>query len=710
MYRIALLISGAASVMFQATVLRLFLGIFEGNELVITIFMSFWLLWPAVGSVLFVKIFRPSLRKVVYTFIFSGLSIFISILTLVFTRKIWGLWIGEEMGIFPMFLWIFLLLLPFGILHGFLFYIFIGIIRQREKASEVYLWDSAGDLVGGALFGYILINIFSSFETGYFIIVILFLGSLIFLKNLRKKERNFLIFFLFLALISILLWGKKLERLVYKKAWSPEKIVEFFSTKYADYVITESNEEYAVFTNNELSFYYPDPMKAEILVHPVMLQREKIHNVLVIEGGIEVLKEIKKYTPLTIDYIMVDKKFIQKIKKYLSQEDRTLLNSISIYFGDARKILKCQDKKYSFIFLFSSEPKNLSASRYFTVEFFKLCKEHLEENGVIAFYVTGGENYISQEKAEYLRSINSTLKKVFKNVLALPGEKTLFMASNFVLHQNAEVLINRLSKKNILTVSLSPGVLQTLYFSERIEWVKKCLQNEGRINSDFSPISSYFYITLFGKKHSRLIVDLFRKIAKVNFYVFIVPLIGVIVILGIFLKRNATMFTSAFVGTSLELVTILGFETIHGYVYHLYGIVVASFMLGIVVGTWCVRKFKKTLDKFSCVYLSILPWIVILSFYLIKNISLEIAFQFIFPVLNLLSGIPVGLTYASLTFRKEEQEKKGSLLYALDMLGGMVGIFVVGLFLIPLFGIFNTAIFLSLVSLFSLVNLSYGVF
>lgn len=707
-FKLALILNGASSVIFQSVMLRLFLGIFEGNEFVITVLLSFWLLWPALGSGIFAVLFKPSFSKLSRAVLFSAVFVFVSGVFVVLTRKVWGLWPGEEMGILPMFLWILVLLAPFGLLHGLLFYLFIGIAEQKEKSSLVYLFDSAGDLAGGALFGYFLVNIFSSFESGYIIIFILFAIFIIFSFNLKIPERIVSFSFVFLFSIFIIFYGKKFERFIYRVSWSPQKIVEFFSTRYGDYAVVKSGGEYAFFSNSELMFYYPDPLSVEERVHPVMLQRNERGDVLLISGGVSgIIKEVKKYNPFSIDYLELDKRFVEKVKRYLSTEDKRAMEDVNFFSEDAIRFLKKERKKYLFVLMLGAEPKTLSASRYYTVEFFKLLKERLRKNGVVGFWISGGEYYISDEKRDYLASIKSTAKMVFKNILVVPGEKTLFLVSDSPLVKMPEKLIKRMENKGIETYSLSPGVIYSMFLKERMEWIKETLKKEGRINSSFEPVSSYFYITLFGKKHSRIISSFFRKVSSLNFLFLIIPLIFLNLFFNFLKRRKFVMFSVAFVSTALELVTILGFEMIHGYVYNLYGIVVASFMFGIVGGTWFVRRINRSLDLYAVLYLILFPWLVFTGMLFLKGRESEILFQILFPFLNFLSGIPVGVCYASLAKKIAiREERGGSVLYALDMLGGMAGTLISGLFLIPLFGMVKTIVFLSLVSLSSLAGFS----
>ncbi|MDX1776549.1 MAG: spermine synthase, partial [Desulfobulbales bacterium] len=168
----AILILGFSGLVAQILLLRELLIVFSGNELCIGIILANWLILEAFGSYVLGR--RAEVSKyrltafVILTVLFS-VSLLPAIYLTRILKGIMGISIGESIGFFPMLYTSFLVLLPVSMLHGALFTYSCRIYSmysssQAATAGRVYVYETAGTIIGGIVCTYFLIPYVSTFE------------------------------------------------------------------------------------------------------------------------------------------------------------------------------------------------------------------------------------------------------------------------------------------------------------------------------------------------------------------------------------------------------------------------------------------------------------------------------------------------------------------------------------------------------------------
>jgi spermidine synthase len=164
----------------------------------------------------------------------------------------------------------------------------------------------------------------------------------------------------------------------------------------------------------------------------------------------------------------------------------------------------------------------------------------------------------------------------------------------------------------------------------------------------------------------------------------------------------------------LEILLLLGFQALYGYVYQQLAILVALFMLGMAVGTKLASPAVASTGDVSrpawlrLAALQILAGASPLMLYGLFSIlgqvrsqaASSIASQVLFPFLAFLSGAMGGYQFplaARIYFRRSSRNP--GVLYALDLIGACLGAVVLSTFLIPVFGFLRAALFMSVVNL-----------
>jgi spermidine synthase len=182
---------GISSIITQIILMREFLNVFSGNELVFGIIFANWLLLTGIGSYLSKFIKKKQLNFFIISQIIISILPFFQIFLIRLSRNFIftpGLLLGlNELVIFS-----FLILLPYCLLSGVLLTIACSIFKKYNMSiGKVYFVDNIGDILGGFIFSFILIYFLNSFQSAMFIFLINIL-ILIYL-TFRSKKKLFII-------------------------------------------------------------------------------------------------------------------------------------------------------------------------------------------------------------------------------------------------------------------------------------------------------------------------------------------------------------------------------------------------------------------------------------------------------------------------------------------------------------------------------------
>jgi spermidine synthase len=145
---------------------------------------------------------------------------------------------------------------------------------------------------------------------------------------------------------------------------------------------------------------------------------------------------------------------------------------------------------------------------------------------------------------------------------------------------------------------------------------------------------------------------------------------------------------------SFVLSVVLAYQAIYGYVYEMIGILSATFMIGLWIGTFITRTVKKPLKILFCLELAT----ILLALSSLIFFSTELFFY----VLVFVAGIVIGSQFSTANLSMEEPNAGGKL-YALDLIGSFTGALIPSLIIIPLFGVPNTLLLIALIKAFSAV-------
>ncbi|MEW6607200.1 MAG: methyltransferase [bacterium] len=730
----ALILIGFTSTLAQILLMRELAVVFYGNELSFGITIAGWLFWTAIGSSLIGRLvdrLKKSAQLFAILQILFPLIIALEIFLVRDIRHILGIVPGVMIGFFPMLISCFFVLLPLCLLTGFLFTLGCKVytVSKKEVAPQigyVYIYDGLGDILGGIVFTYVLVYLFHSFDMFSFLFILNLLSGFLIL-------RRFPIICLFLlVLVTLTIFSglpNFLQQLSQKLQWQGYNLIITKDSIYGNIAISREENQYTFYESGLPIFSLPDKVSAEQLIHFPMVMHPEPKQILIIGGGIAGgLTEILKHPQTEVDYVELDPMVIELSKKYLPKEDLQSFKQSNVHLMDGRLFVKRATKRFDLIIVNLPDPATAQLNRFYTIEFFKEIKNILNPDGIFSIKISSNENYFSEELKNLNGCIYKTLKAVFPSVTIAPGEKLLFFASpqKGVLTYNTQLLARRFTARNIQTTYVDEYYFPYRLLQDRITFVKKAIEDyKGLVNTDFYPIGYFYEMVFWSTQFDTRLGTTFNWFSKINLN----WILGILIILFISQlvickKRPITaipiaIMTTGYAGLSLEIILIFGFQVLYGYLYHRIGIIVASFMFGLVIGTlWMNQILNKINDKqgirilsrieFSIfLYSFLLPLIFLLLSRLNSQASIFMAVEILFPILTIITGIFVGAEFplANKLYLKNFQRigKTAGLIYGFDLFGACLGGLLSTILFIPILGIFQCCFISGLLNLTSFI-------
>jgi spermidine synthase len=391
---------------------------------------------------------------------------------------------------------------------------------------------------------------------------------------------------------------------------------------------------------------------------------------------------------------------------------------VHLHYADGRSYLKTAGRSFDAIVLNVPDPQTAQLNRFYTVEFFRSARDHLAPGGVLAFQLRSSEETISPNLAEFLRCIQRTLKEVFPYVAVIPGDTIHFFASARpdVLTENPQILMERLRERNLQTKYVREYFIPFRMMPDRMAQVREQLRPIAStpVNRDFAPIAYYFDIVLWSAQFKGGFTRWFQAAAQIDFpHLFAVTLL-VLLLVAVLLAfvgtpgrraRSSAAFCVAATGLTLitlQVILLLAFQSIYGYVYHQLAILIGLGMAGIGLGSWLGIRHTRSRGLPPYRILASTQFLLALSapalifvVSLLAKISgvasIWMAAQLAFPALAALSGVLGGYQFPIAAEIALQGRSKLGTLYAIDLLGGCVGALLLSTYLIPVFGFWKTA-------------------
>jgi spermidine synthase len=690
-----LFVLGFTAILSQIVLLREFLLVFGGNELVCGLVLANWMILTGTGAFIGRITRRTGFTRnfVFYALVLLGLIPPITVF-LINNFKNVVFEPGIAIGLFQILYSTLIILLPFCLLSGFLFTWLATKLSINMKANlieKAYAFESIGSIIGGGLFSFVLVYFLTTYQVLGILLSVNILTGLVLAFRLRFNVYKVILLVLSLAFI-IVFFITDFDSFSKKALFRNQELIFLKDTPYGNLAITRSGDQLNFYENNILLFNTYNTIANEEAVHYAMVQHRDPKSVLLISGGISgITDEILKYNVARIDYIELNPWIFRIGKQFTESLEDKRINAIET---DARLFLKKTSDKYDIVLINLPEPSTAQINRYYTIEFFRLLKKRLNRNAIISLGLPSTANYISKEAARVNSVIYKTIKQVFREILIIPGEKNFFIISDNPLNINIGKLIE---DKGIDNVYVNRYYLDDNLLKQRSNYILTNISYDVKINKDFRPVS-YFNQLLFWISQFNINLNVFLIISTIILF-------AVALLISRLNPVNLGMFAAGFTASSVEVILIISFQIIYGYVYQTLGIIITIFMAGLATGALLRKKFFPApknkhyyILQFSlAIYSIILPFIIIFT----ESLStFPNVVHIIFFALTFIISLVVGFLFAIATLiQKEAISEISAKVYSVDLLGAALGALIISILLIPLIGIVYTGIILGILNL-----------
>ena len=715
MMGVALAAVGFTSTIAQVVLMRELVATFYGNELLFGLVLAAWLAWVAVGSW---GLARLAERRQWGTRTFAaGLALaaalFPTQIALVRdVRALLGVTPGAFVEFGPMVVAVVLILAPLCLLGGFLFTLGARLtVEQGSTAGRAYVWESAGAVVGGTLFSFLLIRWLDPFQTTLLVAAVNLTVALQLLKPVTCSLKRSLICLFLLALAALPL-GHHLHTATLRWQWSDLAFAA--DSPYGRITIQARDGQRVFYENGMLAFETQGTFPEEVAHFPLLMHPDP-RSVLLVGGGVAGdLREILKHPVAGVTYVELDPLLIEAAQAHLPPEDAAVLNDphVTLILSDGRLYVKMARRTFDVVILDLPEPATGALNRFYTQEFFEEVHAVLNPGGVFALGLPSAENYWSPELARRNASVYHTLHRVFPEVIVLPGEHNFFLASDAPLETDPAVLAGRLTERGIETRWVTPGYIEYIFTTDRFAQVRQELEATTgvRFNRDLTPICYYYDLVLWLSLFYPNLRGAFESTSLVNLW-WVVGLLVLVALLVRWRRGWAVPFAIAGIGLAemtLEVVILFAFQVLHGYVYAEVSLIVTAFMAGLALGGaasnrllavsgWSARRALVAVQAAVAAYSGVFPLII----------SLPIpAPALVFPLLALLAGYLTGMAFPlAVALMRGSAGRVAGLLYGADLVGGCVGALLAAVLFVPVLGIPQTCVAIALVGLAGLAVL-----
>jgi spermidine synthase len=740
-----LVLIGFTAVIAQIVLMRELMVVFCGNEMSLGLMLASWLVWTAIGSSglgRWAARTQVPRRLMAWLEVSAGIAFPLAIYVARASKGMFQAVPGEILGPEPMALTSLVVLSAFCVLSGGLFAVGSRLYAEEAGAStttgssNVYLLEAIGSGAGGVLASLLLIRYFTSFQIAGLVCLLNFVGAAsLTIGSVRRRRVVWVALVGAFAFLVIPVGCPWLEKISLEKLWSGFDVVAARNSVYGNLALVQTEGTRSLFENGLAAFHVPDPAAAEEAVHFALLQHAAPKSLLLIGGGLNgSLSQALQHRSLErIDYVELDPTVLELARKYFPAEWAALGadTRVHVHNMDGRLFLRTTDLKFDVIIVNLPDPQTAQLNRFYTLEFFRDAARKLTPTGVFSFQLKGSEDYISPDLAEFLRCIDKTLRQAFSEVVAIPGDTVHFFGAAGAgnLTNDAPELVARMRERGIHAQYVGENYLPYRMMADRMLELETEIRPEAetRTNRDFAPIAYYFDVALWSTKFNGAYRHVFQTMGAIRFgrlaAGLALALLGLVGIGGwLSGARNRARFNAGFCAAAmgftligLEMLLLLAFQAIYGYVYQQLAIIIAGFMLGMALGSWWALRGAGraggTRDARRLFYLQLLAGVSPLVLYAlfeglaaIENpATVFFSSQILFPVLGVSSGIFGGYQFAVATrifFSNSEGKEMGpGTLYALDLAGACVGAVVLSMYLVPVFGFRETAWLMAVVNL-----------
>ena len=290
------------------------------------------------------------------------------------------------------------------------------------------------------------------------------------------------------------------------------------------------------------------------------------------------------------------------------------------------------------------------------------------------------------------------------------------------LTDSPDELIRRLRERQIDTQYVREYFIPYQMSQERQEYVKTRLQDARlkELNRDFKPVGYYYDTVLWATTFSKPFKSLFMAVSQIKPSHIFIFILACFTGLGFYVWRKEktdnqvliSVFTIGFTEISLEVIILLGFQILYGYMYAILSIIIAGYMVGLTLGSMNAIKILEKGTGVSSVFrrfqylMALYPIFIAGLFVFLHQQSLSgqshqwaiLIFPFLSAGAGYIGGMQFPIANRLVLSSGRHLTHVAGFLYGFDLLGSAVGAILTSAFLIPIFGVYPVLVFFGFIN------------
>ena len=613
----AVFVLGATAVFAQIVFAREFLVAFHGNEVALGLVFGGWLAGIGLGAAASSSVAPRVRARALLPWVLIPLPILLP--GQVLLARLWHRIAGILPGAYPapglVALGAFLVLLPTAGVIGFAFAVACGAAdasRDRRVVGRIYLAESLGSTAGGMIMTFVLLPRCSLVEQAAIASACGWLAAWLAAtpgadlphRAARPARIATLAGALLLALAFATGVLDAAARRTRDLGWSGVlgneggRVVAERDTPYERLTLIENRGQFSLFANGEWAGSFPDDLTFETAAHTALCQHPLPRRVLLLGGLPPLARPILQHPVVTLDIVLLDPQLLRFLEPSIAPPDRAALRDprVHVHYRDPGAFVRTAAGQYDVILLEAPEPRTVALNRFFTVEFFERVKARLDPGGVFAFSLPTSI-HLEGESAGLAASLRASLAAVFDDVRVSGDAQRWFFAAldPSPLTLDGATLFERFGERGISPTEFSPyHFLAADSFSpEKIAFTSSRLDSvpSPGLNSDLHPLGAFMALVLWGRYTGSSFASLLHGAARVPAPAWFVPglLVAALLLPG---KRSGAvrgaalyaLASTGFAALALQLIVLIVYQDIFGFLYERIGLVTALFMFGLAAG------------------------------------------------------------------------------------------------------------------------------
>ncbi|MDM8541331.1 hypothetical protein QUF90_09600 [Desulfococcaceae bacterium HSG9] len=691
--------TGISSVVTQLLTIREFLAQFQGNEFVIALIFFNWLILGGIGTLLsrvitkrsFGGTWRPTVNRLAWLSLILAALTPLQILAIRFFKNFFFTH-GVSVGFYPTLAYSFSLIMPYGLLLGFVLPYSLYVIRNETPdypGARLYITDNLGDVVGGALFSFVLVFLLSPLKAVFAANLPLLIAAWRLFPARQRLQPGVIcgLGFTLVLLAAGIYWERaSLKPQTGKSAYYNE-------SRYGRITVHQDHEQFTLFVDGSPLFSNQNIVRAEEAIHYPMAQlsaNARPQRILLISAQAGMLTQLQKYHPQQADYVELDPE-VARIQFHYGLLQK--IPGLNIIHQDGRAYLSQQAHSrsghkplYDAIIINLPEPETFQMNRFFTDRFFQLAKRHLAPDGIVSFSMSGFDNYLAEPQRQKISSLYNTAAAYFKHILLLPGQEIIFLCRNQPLNTDIPEL---LEQKGITTEYIRSYYYGNLT-TDRIQYLNGLIDPDTPVNRDLSPyLMRLMFSQWFAKFGTSPVSFIIALAVLLTFYLMRIS------------KEEFVLFTTGAMTMGSEILVIFAFQIFFGYIYFQIGIIVTLFLSGLLPGAWIGDRLKRQ-GQFVLVLTDILLILFLGIFIVAVLFGGDRLPPAAFLGFGFMTALVCGCQFPAALCLRGDDNPAASRAFSADLLGAAMGALCVSAVLIPYLGLVWTTVVLISIKIVSL--------